>query len=484
MSIVESLYHYIPAIILVIGAIFILIVNSVALNFSRNLNIALCMLFIMISFISLFRSGVDISHWTFISELIILLASASFIFLAVSQNRYEDFQTSEFYSLYLFALAGFLVMVNANNLILILLGLELGSMPLAALLAFNHRHCSIEVAIKYFIMSALASIFLIMGIGLFYFATGEVDLNNLHAILDQDRVDIYVLCISLPFMIAGVGFKISLVPWQNWMPDTYEGANPVLAGYISVVPKIAGFVIFAKIFLVIQLFADIYSGGIFGTLLGNTLKVLIFITITVPNIMALIQKDVKRMLAYSSISHSGFALSCIYLQSMDILFTYWILFFITNLGAFGLLWMCNNKINSWHSRFEYPFEKFQGLVRLHPFISIVLAIFMISLAGVPPFSIFWGKILIVMQAISRGEITLSVLMMANSAIAVYFYLKLIVFMFFKKPILVDGNMPDKNQYTENKSYAISLVIGVCAILCIFSVFVLAFFEKIDILKFV
>lgn len=479
MNILESLYPYIPAIILVIGAIFVLIVNAVSVNFSRNLNIALSMLFIMVSFISLFSSGIDISRWIFLAQSIILIASFSFIFLAVSGNRYEEFQTPEFYSLYLFALSGFIVMVNANNLILMLLGLELGSMPLAALLAFGHRQDSIEVGIKYFVMSALASIFLILGITLFYFATGHIDLDYLNDISDKGRVNVYVLCISLMFMIAGIGFKISLVPWQNWMPDTYEGANPVLAGYISVVPKIAGFIMFAKVFLLIQIFASIFSGDLIGLLLANVLKVLIFITITVPNIMALIQKDVKRMLAYSSISHSGFALSCIYLQSMDILFVYWILFFITNLGAFGLLWMCNNKINTWHDRFEYPFEKFQGLVRLHPFMSIVLAIFMISLAGVPPFSIFWGKILIVMKAISRGEIALSIVMMINSAIAVYFYLKLIVFMFFKKPLV-----QDKNLYIENKSYAISIVVGICAILCICSIFLLSFIEKINLLQFV
>ncbi len=468
------MYMYMPSTILVLGAIVVLFSNTFASKFSRNTSLSLSMIFIASSFLFCLSLGhiSNVSSITLMSEYIILISSFFFIFLTFSKQKFVEFQTPEFYPLYLFSVAGFMLMVNSSNFIVVLLGLEIGSLPLAAFMAFNRRIYGVEASIKYFVSSALASIFFILGIMFVYCYVSSFNLRDsmiyyklgLNILKNAHVLNVMLLIFGVVFIVAGIGFKISLVPWHSWMPDVYEGSNPVIAGYISVVPKIAGFAVFASIF-----------GAIFN---GNSalndkgyieqlLKILLFITILLPNIMALLQKDVKRMLAFSSISHSGFALACIYLGSFETLALYWILFFITNLGAFALLWM--NKPKNSRSRYDYSFEKFYGFSNKHPIISLVMALFMVSLAGIPPFSIFWGKIFIITNALQRDEIALAIIMILSSAIAVCYYLKIIVAMYFKKPLI-----DNEEYYEDNSTSSIRGIVLICALLCIGSIFVVSY----------
>lgn len=464
------LYMYMPSAILVFGAIIVMFSNVFASHFSRNTSLSLCMIFIASSMLFCISVGHinNVSNITLSAEYIILCASFSFMLLTFSKHKFIELQTQEFYPLYLFSIAGFMLMVHGENLILVLLGLEIGSLPLAAILAFNKRLYGIEGGIKYFVSSALASIFFILGIMLFYLYFGSFSLQinfvEYAAILSYgNKIDILLLIFSMLFILAGLGFKVSLVPWHSWMPDIYEASNPMLAGYISVVPKIAGFALFAILFL------PIFQSDMQGhNYIGNFAKVLLCITITLPNIMALMQKDVKRMLAFSSISHSGFAIACIYLGSFDTLILYWILFFITNLGAFAMLWM--NKPSSYNVRYDYSFQKFYGFGKAHPIMALGMALFMLSLAGIPPFSIFWGKILIVTSALKQGEIALAFIMMFNSAIAVCYYLKLIVAMYFKQGY-------NQELYIDNSTAPIRCVALICALLCVGSIFVVSYLLK-------
>ncbi len=461
------MYLYMPSFILVLGAIVVLFSNAFASRFSRNTSLSLSMIFIASAFLFCLSLGhsSNVSNITLISEYIILTASFFFVFLTFSKHKFVEFQTPEFYPLYLFSVSGFMLMVNSNNLILILLGLEIGSLPLAALMSFNRRIYGLEASIKYFTASALASIFFILGILLIYLRTGGFDLNNTalyHDILaPQQNVYMMLMVFGFIFIVAGIGFKISLVPWHSWMPDVYEACNPVLAGYISIVPKIAGFAVFTTIFLFVS------SGFAPNNYIEKLLKILLFITILLPNIVALLQKDVKRMLAFSSISHSGFALACIYLGNFGILSIYWILFLVTNLGAFALLWA--SKPKNFSSRYDYSFEKFYGFSKKYPIKSLTAALFMLSLAGIPPFSIFWGKIFIITQALQKDEIALAIVMVLSSAIAVCYYLKLIVAMYFKQPIA-----GDEEYYEDNITSPIKCIILICALLCIASIFLVSY----------
>ncbi len=461
------LYMYMPSVILVLGAIVVLFSNVFASQFSRNTSLSLCMIFIVAAFFFCLSVGhiENVSAITLSTEYIILIASFWFILLTFSKYKFVEFQTPEFYPLYLFSISGFMLMVQGNNLVLVLLGLEIGSLPLAAMLAFNRRIYGIEGGIKYFVASALASIFFILGIMLFYLYFGDFSLQRnaieyKNVLLHGHILDVLLLLFSMLFMLAGLGFKVSLVPWHSWMPDVYEASNPVLAGYVSVVPKIAGFGLFAILFLPL-----LQSENASHNYIEELVRILLLITITLPNIMALVQKDVKRMLAFSSISHSGFALACIYLGTFDTLILYWVLFLITNLGAFAMLWIAK-PLNT-QARYDYDLQRFYGFGKKHPIMALSMALFMLSLAGIPPFSIFWGKIFVITNALQQNEMLLAFMMMLNSAIAVCYYLKLIVAMYFKQ-----GS--NENFYEDNSTAPIRFVAFMCAILCIFSIFVVSY----------
>jgi NADH-quinone oxidoreductase subunit N len=199
----------------------------------------------------------------------------------------------------------------------------------------------------------------------------------------------------------------------------------------------------------------------------TAILVLSVLTMSLSNIMALVQSDVKRMLAYSSISHAGFIMAAIALDTTkgnSGIFLYYILFMFTNLGAFSMLWISRHKNSVFHDRFDHPYEKFAGLVKVMPMGAVVMALFMLSLAGVPPFSVFWGKIYIMSSAVDAGYIWLALVMGFNSAISAYYYIKLIVYMFLKDPINNDGTI------YYNLSRPLMTIIGIAVVATVTSVF--------------
>jgi NADH-quinone oxidoreductase subunit N len=331
----------------------------------------------------------------------------------------------------MFMIAGFQFMVSSDNLILIFIGLETASLSLYTLIALHNRANSFEAAVKYFTMGALAAGFFTMGSAILYGLSGSLELYQIADALQNRISDPAIMGLVLGgagFMLAAFAFKLSLFPFHTWAPDVYEGASAPLAGYMSVVPKVAAFVVSMRIF---EMFIELHV-----TWVQTAILVLAVITMTIANIMALVQEDVKRMLAYSSISHAGFVMSAVALATTQAnagIFLYYALFMFTNLGAFAMLWVSRHKDRVHHTRFDHPYEKFSGMIKIMPLGAVVMALFMLSLAGVPPFSVFWGKIYLMGAAVNAGYIWLAVVMGLNSAIAAYYYLKLIVFMFLKEP---------------------------------------------------
>ena len=352
-------------------------------------------------------------------------------------------------------------MVASDNLILIFVGLETASLALYTLIALHNREKSFEAAIKYFTMGAVAAGFFAFGAALFYGLSGSVEIYKIAEVLAERSYEpMWVVLLATAFMIASLGFKLSMVPFHTWTPDVYEGASAALAGYMSVVPKMAGFVVAMRLFEFL-IHSDI-------TWVRDILYLAVVVTMTFANIVALVQKDVKRMLAYSSISHAGFVMAAIMIgttQANSGLFLYWILFLFTNLGAFTMLWISRHKSNIWHDRFDHPYEKFSGLVQIMPVAATIMAIFMLSLAGVPPFSLFWGKLYIMGAAVNSGYIVLAIIMAINSAISAYYYLKLIVYMFMREPVT------DKQTiYFKNASLSLKTIVGLSATFTILSLF--------------
>lgn len=453
-----------PMLSLIVFGLFILCIGTFKKDLSRTFYTVFCLIAIMLNIgividsnrmMSGFFGLMVIDGISIISQLVILTASALFIPLALSTKRFFEYEMSEYYALFLFMIAGFEFMVSSNNLILIFIGLETSSLALYTLIALHNKLKSIEAAIKYFTMGALGAGFFVFGAAMFYLASGSLEINFTGEVIrDLNLQDSMVVILGCVFMFSAIGFKLSLIPFHTWVPDVYEGTNAPLAGYMSVVPKVAGFIV------AMRLFESLANSGI--QWVHDMLYISAVLTMTIANSMALVQRDVKRMLALSSIAHAGFVLCAIVVGTSGAntaLFLYWIMFLFANLGAFSMLWVarCDDTV-CWDRRFKHPYEKFAGLVKTLPSYAVIMAIFMVALAGIPPFSVFWGKIYLIFAAVATDHIVLAVIMVLNSALAIYYYLKLVVYMFLKEPVV-----KDKNLYIANTSNALKVIVGFAVI---------------------
>jgi NADH-quinone oxidoreductase subunit N len=457
-----------PMLVAIGGALVILCIDLLTKNLHKSFYVMLTILFLLvdlgsvIGYNSAVRGFFDVMLIDGISILaqgIIIIASGLFIVLALSQQRFHEYRYPEYFALFLFMVAGFQFMVSSDNLILIFVGLETASMALYTMIAMHNRDKSTEAAIKYFTMGALAAAFFAFGSLIFYALTGSVELGQISQGLASSNFEsMPLILVGVVFMLGALGFKLSLVPFHIWAPDVYEGSSSALAGYMSIVPKIAAFIVALR-FFEIFLAADIVW-------VEYVLYAVVVITITVPNMIALVQTDVKRMLAYSSISHAGFVMGAILVgttQATSGLFLYWALFMFTNLGAFAMLWV--NRTKSAHGfQSDHPFEKFSGLIKISPVSASIMGLFMLSLAGIPPFSLFWGKMYLIGAAVNADYLVLALIMAINSGIAVYYYLKLIVYMFLYEP-----KDDDRIQFMGNANNTLKAVIGISALATIGSI---------------
>ncbi len=464
-----------PMLIPIIGALFILVIDMFKSGLDKTLYVVLSMLFLIMDFGSLLGAAggftdngtmmgmfdvMLIDGLAILSQFIIVGASILFIPLALTNKRFHEFSYPEFFALFLFMISGFQFMVATDNLILVFVGLETSSLALYTLIAMHNRDKSFEAAVKYFTMGALAAGFFSFGSMVFYALTGSVEINQIATVLAANNyADIGFVLIGVVFLLASFGFKLSLVPFHTWAPDVYEGSSAAMAGYMSIVPKIAAFVVSMRLFEFL-----IHSGVAW---LEIVLYIFVVLTMTMANIWALVQTDVKRMLAYSSVSHAGFVMAAILIgttQSNSALFLYWILFSFTNLGSFSMLWMSRQKHLPEHQGSDHSYDKFAGMIQTAPVAASIMALFMLSLAGLPPFALFWGKLYMISSAVTGGYTVLALIMALNSAIAGYYYLKLIVYMFMKDPVV--GN--DGNIYVTNATLGLKSIIGFAAVGTIFA----------------
>lgn len=464
-----NLLALLPMAILALGALAIIVADLAVKNLNRSFFTMIGILFIIldlgavIGFSGPARGFFDVllvDGIATLAQIIILVASAFFLPLSLSHGHFKEFEMAEFYALFLFMIVGFQFMVVTDNLILIFIGLETSSLALYTLIAMHNRAKAFEAAIKYFTMGALAAGFYALSALIFYALTGSVEIQQIEEVLLQrDFEPLTGVLAATVFMVAALGFKLSLVPSHTWTPDVYEGSSAPLAGYMAVVPKIAGFVVAMRLFEMMVL-----SGIVW---LEQALYVLVVITMTLANITALVQEDVKRMLAFSSISHAGSMMAAILIgttQANTALFMYWTLFMFTNLGAFTMLWIVRHRKNLWDERYQHPFTKFSGMVKIMPIVATIMAIFMFALAGMPPFSVFWGKLYLLSAAINAGFIFLAIIIVVNSAIAVYYYMKLVVYMFLKEPVTTDARL-----YITNASTPLKVIVGFAAMVTVFGI---------------
>jgi len=460
-----------PMLLAVAGGLVILVLDLINDKLHKSLYVMLTILILVVDFGATIGLNVNergffdvmlIDGISIISQLLIIVASVLFTPLALTSKRFHEYSYPEFFALFLFMVAGFQFMVASDNLILIFVGLETASLSLYTLIALHNRSNSYEAAVKYFTMGALAAGFFAMGSAVIYAMTGSIELYQVAQVLstrlNETGLMLAVFGSSVLLMVA-FAFKLSLFPFHTWAPDVYEGASAPLAGYMAIVPKIAALVVSVRIF------------GMYIDLGIEWVRIMILIlsvvTMTIANLMALVQEDVKRMLAYSSISHAGFIMAALALDTTEgttSIFLYYALFMFTNLGAFAMLWISRHKVRRFNARFDHPYEKFAGFIHIMPMGAVIMALFMLSLAGVPPFSVFWGKIYVMQAAVNAGYVWLAIVMGLNSAVSAYYYLKLIVYMFLKEPL------KDVDTVYYNLSKPLMAVIGVATVATIGAIF--------------
>jgi len=464
-----------PMLIAIVGALVILCIDLVKSGLNKSMYVMLTVLFLaldlgaVLGFVGVldatgaqrgFFDVMLIDGIAIIAQIIMIVASIFFILLALTKQRFHEYRYAEYFALFLFVIAGLQFMVSSDNLILIFVGLETSSLALYPLIAMHNTKNSFEAATKYFTMGALAAGLYAFGSMVLYAVSGSVEIGIMATTLATNGIDAgttVLIIIATVFLLSAFAFKLGLVPFHTWTPDVYQGSTSALAGFMSIVPKLAAFVV------AIRLFEFLKSTDVFW--IEMMLYIIVVLTMTMSNIWALVQKDVKRMLGYSSISHAGFVMSAVLIgstQSNSALFVYWTLFSIVNLGAFAMLWITHEKEHDHNS--DDSFEKFSGMIKTSPFTAVMMALFMLSLAGIPPFALFWGKLYMIASAVAvdtKPYLVLALIMALNSGIAAYYYVKLIVYMFMREP--ANGN------YMVNSSNVLKTVIGTAAVFTIASV---------------
>lgn len=329
----------------------------------------------------------------------------------------------EYYALILLSTFGMMVMANSTDMVVIFIGLEVMSVPLYVLAGFARRSlASNEAGIKYFIMGAFASAFLLMGIAFIFGATATTDLRRIAANFDFFAgSETFYLYSGAALVLVGFAFKVAAVPFHSWVPDVYQGAPTPVTAFFSIGPKAAAFAVLLRIFMF----------GLNGIeILSAVFWVLAVLTMTVGNVLALRQNNVKRMLAYSSIAHAGYILVAFAVggdEAIASTIVYLVGYALFNTGAFAVIIMMESRPGC-----TSEFPELNGLARHRPYLGAVLALFMFALAGFPATIGFIGKFYIFSSAVKQGFIYLAVIGVLNSFVSVYYYLRVVKAVYFEE----------------------------------------------------
>jgi NADH-quinone oxidoreductase subunit N len=374
--------------------------------------------------------------------LVLLFVAAMTILVSSVWTDRESIPVGEYHALLLFATFGGMFMASGNDFVIIFLGLE--TLSIATYVMAGLRKADLksnESAMKYFILGSFASAFLLYGMALIYGATGTMKVTEIAAKIAEPNFP-GLLLIGGAMLVIGFGFKVATVPFHVWTPDVYEGAPSPVTGFMAAGPKAAAFASFLRVFVLgFPLVAGAKAAGYLHESWITALSVMAMLTMTVGNIAAIVQNNVKRMLAYSSISHAGYAMVGFIgagvaktAKGRDAAIAavafYLLTYAVTNLGAFAIISLVGQKNDR-----RTEFEDYNGIGFKSPVIAFSLSLFMLSLLGLPLTAGFMGKVLVFRPALDAGTVmltTMVVVAVVNTAISAYYYLRLIVVMFFRE----------------------------------------------------
>jgi NADH-quinone oxidoreductase subunit N len=397
---------------------------------------------------SAFHDMVVLDGFSTFLQVIFLASGITAVALAYDYLKRMQIERGEFYVLMLFSTAGMILMSQAANLLMIFLALELLSIPMYVLAGFARpKGESEEAALKYFLLGAFASGFVLYGIALVFGATAHLDFAGIVNAIQNGTSNLVLLVMGAAMLLVGFGFKVAAVPFQMWVPDVYQGAPTPVTAFMSVAVKAAGFAALVRVFLIL-----------FPTLaeqMTPVLWVLAALTMLVGNIVALAQTNIKRMLAYSSIAHAGYILMAFVAYGDGVaaqnvvastLF-YLVAYGVTSFGAWSLVIMLEQRNGN-----GLQLDDLAGVGKKYPWLGVAMLIFMLSFSGVPITVGFWGKFYLFRTALQAGFAGLAVIGLLTSVVSVYYYLRVVVNMFMKpgEPVL------SINPW-------VGIVIGVCAV---------------------
>ena len=398
-----------------------------------------------------FSHGIALDKYSVFFKILLLGVAAMAMLISEKHLFLKKRLLGDYYALILFATIGMMVMAEAIDLITFFVGLELMALS-SYLLAgfFRYQEKSIEAAMKYFLTGAFASNFILMGMALLYGLSGSTNYKEIGDAVKLGPIPEGPLVIAIIFILAGFAFKVSAAPFHNWAPDVYQGSPTPAAAFLSVGPKVAAFAAILKFFTI---------------MLGSQSKTwvplmiaLSIATMIVGATMALVQKDLKRLLGFSSIGHVGYLLLAVvatgysgHIIGMAAVLFYLAAYAFMNMGAFGVLVHLANH----NARFNDSLDDLAGLGKRHPWAAGVMTLFMLSLTGVPPAAGFLAKFYLFSAVVDAGLAWLAVIGALFSLVSAFFYLRVIVFMYMR-------DFEQEEEKTDGKSWDLSLGLGIAA----------------------
>ncbi len=369
-----------------------------------------------------FNQMIRVDSYSLYFNIIFLISTILVVLISINYLGREDSRQGPYYLLILLATLGMMLMASGNELIIVFLGLELMSLSLYILAGyFRTSMASSEAGMKYLLLGAFASGFFLYGIALIYAGTGTTSIPGIASALTAGGSPL--LRAGMLLLIVGFGFKVALVPFHQWAPDVYEGAPTSIAAFISAGPKAAGFAALLRIFMdALQNLQPEWIGVI--TLIA-------ILTMTIGNVVAIAQRNIKRMLAYSSIAHAGYVLVGLAAANKDGISSamfYLLVYCITNIGAFGAIILARTEDGE-----SLNISDYAGLGFRKPLLALFMTIMLLSLAGFPPTAGFVGKFYLFRSAVEAGQIWLVIIGAINTAISAFFYLRVVVTMYMREP---------------------------------------------------
>jgi len=422
-------------VVLATGICIVLLVDLFISDRLRSITLLLALATLTVTGLFVVATGVDGVELTFsgsyiadplarVLKLFTLLIVAVVFIYAHSYLQDRGLLKGEYYLLGLFATLGMFVMMSAHSLITMYLGLELMSLALYAMVAFDRESpVATEAAMKYFVLGAIASGVLLYGMSILYGLTGSLQLNEIANVLAKGEAGQPAVMLGTAFILVGVAFKFGAVPFHNWVPDVYHGAPTSTTLFIGTAPKLAAFAMLARL-LITGLGSETLSWQ-------PMLAIMAVLSLAVGNVVAIVQTNIKRMLAYSTIAHVGFillAFSTGTLVGYQAALFYTIVYAIMAAGAFGIVILMS------HRGFEADeLTDLKGLNDRSPWFAAMMLLVMVSMIGIPPFVGFFAKLNVLAVLVGANEILLAVIAVLFSVIGAFYYLRVIRLMYFDAP---------------------------------------------------